>query len=212
MDRATADVAERPTARARILDAAEAVFSDAGFEGASMKTIAARCGVAQGLLHYHFEGKEGLYGAVIERRSTAINAARDALLDAVPEHAPDRLERILHALVAPPLGPEGGGAAYARIFGALAAGTERDAALVRKHYEATANRFIAAIQGAVPGLGREGAAWGYSFAIGALVSVVGRTGRPERLGGRAELAPIEEVADRLVRFLAAGIRAHAPPD
>ena len=198
--------------RDRILDAAEQVFSDAGFDGAGMKAIALGAGVAQGLLHYHFGHKEGLYAAVIARRSAAINSARLHALDAVDPADAHALERVLDALVRPPLGPEGGGAAYARIFGALAAGTPRDAALVAEHYDPTARRFIAAIAAAVPGLTREHAAWGYSFAIGALVSVVGRSGRSERLGGRAgPPAETEEIVGRLVRFLAAGIRAGADP-
>ena len=56
------------TARDRILDAAEEAFAADSFTGASMKAISLRAGVAQGLLHYHFDNKEGLYAAVIERR------------------------------------------------------------------------------------------------------------------------------------------------
>ena len=82
-------------------------------------TIALSAGVAQGLLHYHFGQKEGLYAAVIARRSAAINTARLRALDAVDPADPDALERVLDALVRPPLGPEGGGAAYARIFAAI---------------------------------------------------------------------------------------------
>ena len=56
-------------ARDRILDAAELTFSEDGFSGAGMKAIATRAEVAQGLLHYHFQNKEGLYAAVIARRA-----------------------------------------------------------------------------------------------------------------------------------------------
>lgn len=194
----------------RILDAAERVFARAGFEGAGMKAIAVEAGVAQALLHYHFGGKEALYGAVVARRSSAINAERLAALRAVDLSAPDALEGVMAALLRPALGAAGGGAGYARIFGALAANTERDAALVAEHYDPTARVFIDAISEAADS-SREAAAWGYSLAIGALVAVVGRSGRTERLGGRDTLADEEEVAARLVAFTAAGVRALCGP-
>lgn len=198
-----------PNARERILDAAERAFALDGFAGAGMKAIATDAEVAQGLLHYHFGTKDGLYAAVIARRSALINAARAALLDRVDFSRPDALEQVFDALVRPPLGPEGGGADYARIFATLAVGGARDQDLVRTHYDDTARRFIAAIRRAEPRADPEAAAWVYSFSIGALVACVARDGRPERLwaGDGAALAATEEVIARLARYCAAGLRA-----
>jgi len=50
--------------KARILDAAEAVFASRGFTGASTREIAARAGVNISSLHYHWASKETLYVAV----------------------------------------------------------------------------------------------------------------------------------------------------
>jgi AcrR family transcriptional regulator len=50
--------------KARILEAAEAVFATRGFEGASTREIASRAGVNISSLHYHWESKETLYFAV----------------------------------------------------------------------------------------------------------------------------------------------------
>ncbi len=44
----------------RILDAAGRLFSQAGFERASMSDVAQAAGVSKGLLHYHFRSKEHL--------------------------------------------------------------------------------------------------------------------------------------------------------
>lgn len=44
----------------RILDAAGRLFSQAGFERASMLDVAQAAGVSKGLLHYHFKSKEHL--------------------------------------------------------------------------------------------------------------------------------------------------------
>lgn len=65
----TARVPGRPRRRreAQILDAAEAVFAEAGFSGASMQQIAERAGLPKANLHYYFGTKEGLYRAVLAR-------------------------------------------------------------------------------------------------------------------------------------------------
>src|ERR1700733_3401681 len=73
--------AEESPARERIRDAAEQVFASHGYEGASMRLIAEQAGVAQALLHYHFQNKDTLHAAVFERRSSTINDRRARLLD-----------------------------------------------------------------------------------------------------------------------------------
>jgi AcrR family transcriptional regulator len=50
--------------KARILGAAEAVFAEKGFQGASTREIAARAEVNISSLHYHWESKERLYFTV----------------------------------------------------------------------------------------------------------------------------------------------------
>jgi TetR/AcrR family transcriptional regulator len=54
-----------------ILAAAEAVFAEHGFGGATMAAIAARAGVPKPNVHYYFPTKEKLYRAVIEQVLTA---------------------------------------------------------------------------------------------------------------------------------------------
>jgi len=196
----------------RILDAAEAEFSRSGYGGAGMKAIATEAGVAQGLLHYHYINKEGLYSAVVERRSTLICHGRNQLLDLVDKTRPDFLEQVFDAFFRPPLGEEGGGPVYARIFASLAVGGARDQALVAKHYDPTARKFIAALQGADPKITPEIATWSYSFAIGMLTSVIGRDGRAERLLGtrhRVNAKETEALIHKLVQFAVGGLRGMA---
>ena len=54
-----------------ILAAAESVFAERGFGGATMAEIAARAGVPKPNVHYYFPTKERLYRAVIEQVLTA---------------------------------------------------------------------------------------------------------------------------------------------
>ncbi len=52
---------------ARILDAAEELFSRHGFDAVSMQRIAARAGVSKANIFHHFTNKQELYLAVLER-------------------------------------------------------------------------------------------------------------------------------------------------
>jgi len=54
-----------PTARERLLTAARAEFSAHGLAGARTDHIADRAGVNKQLIHYYFQTKDGLYGAVL---------------------------------------------------------------------------------------------------------------------------------------------------
>jgi AcrR family transcriptional regulator len=51
-----------------ILDVAERVFADFGFDGASTRTISGEAGVNMAMLNYYFGSKEGLFLAIFERK------------------------------------------------------------------------------------------------------------------------------------------------
>jgi len=191
----------------RIVMAAEVEFAERGFEGAGMKAISTRADVSQALLHYHFGSKDHLYSEVVRRRSHLINEERRALLDAVDLTGQAAVEGILEALFRPPLGPAGGDQSYTRIFGGLVVGRERDRALVKKYYDPTAQRFIAALQEALGGISTRTAAQCYTLSLGTLVVVISRDGRLERLMGADDAQHIEDVLSGLITFAKGGITA-----
>jgi len=51
-----------------ILDVAERIFSDLGYDGASTRMISGEAGVNMAMLNYYFGSKEGLFLAVFERK------------------------------------------------------------------------------------------------------------------------------------------------
>ncbi|MFD2874385.1 TetR/AcrR family transcriptional regulator [Mucilaginibacter ximonensis] len=51
-----------------ILDVAERVFSEKGFDGASTRLISGEAGVNMAMLNYYFGSKEGLFLAVFQRK------------------------------------------------------------------------------------------------------------------------------------------------
>jgi TetR/AcrR family transcriptional regulator len=71
-----------------ILDAAEEVFAESGFGGATMQAIADACGLPKANLHYYFASKEKLYRRVVERIFTIWLEAADSFeTSASPEVA-----------------------------------------------------------------------------------------------------------------------------
>ena len=54
-----------------ILKAAESLFAERGFSGATVSMIAARAGAPKANVHYYFPTKAGLYRAVVEQVLTA---------------------------------------------------------------------------------------------------------------------------------------------
>ena len=51
-----------------ILDVAERVFSDLGFDGSSTRMISGEAGINMAMLNYYFGSKEGLFLAVFDRK------------------------------------------------------------------------------------------------------------------------------------------------
>ena len=64
--------------RAAIIDAAASAFAVAGFTGTSMADITAVAGVSHLIVYRHFDSKETLYSAVLERATEQLAAALDA--------------------------------------------------------------------------------------------------------------------------------------
>lgn len=53
--------------RERILDAAEELFAERGYEGASLRDVARAAGLRNPSIFNHFDSKDALYAAVLER-------------------------------------------------------------------------------------------------------------------------------------------------
>ncbi len=58
------------TTKEKILNAAEALFVERGYEGVSVSDIAAKSETTKGHLYYYFKNKESLFEAVLDRHLT----------------------------------------------------------------------------------------------------------------------------------------------
>src|SRR5580704_18486326 len=95
-------IAPKIDTKQRILDSAERLFADNGFDSTSLRTIIADAKVNLAAIHYHFHSKEALLDAVILRRLEPINRQRLAMLDECERASAGRptLEGVLEAFVA----------------------------------------------------------------------------------------------------------------
>ncbi len=195
--------------RERVLDVAERLFAEGGFDGVSMRDIATTAEVGLPLIVYHFETKRNLYRALFERRKTVLEARLTAL------HAPvaageDPVEHIVRAFVVPVIRIQEteAGIAYAKLVAREASDPrESERGIVADYFDPFAKEFVKAIRKALPGHGPSYAHWAYLFAVGALVmSVFDR--RIERIsGGKVKPGNLQRKTDYLVNFITAGIRA-----
>nr|WP_309101771.1 TetR/AcrR family transcriptional regulator [Fredinandcohnia onubensis] len=82
--------------RNEILDAADELFGQKGFDGTSTNDILEKVGIARGTLYYHFKSKEDIMDSLIDRYSVRLlSTAREIAADkSIPV-----VERILHVVV-----------------------------------------------------------------------------------------------------------------
>src|SRR5271167_2773804 len=85
--------------KTRILDTAEKLFGDKGFDTTSLRDITAEAEVNLAAVNYHFQTKDSLIDAVIGRRIAPVNRRRLEMLAAAGPNP--SVEQIVEAFVAP---------------------------------------------------------------------------------------------------------------
>ncbi|MCP4070268.1 MAG: TetR/AcrR family transcriptional regulator [Hyphomicrobiales bacterium] len=204
----------REEKRKFILDAAERLFARSGYEGTGMRQISVAAGVAQALIHYHFDTKQRLFEAVVARRSREINQLREQRLVALFYDTDNpTIEQVSDVLLRPTI-EVGHRIArssndFARILVSTATSADQQSVdLASRYFDPIARKFIEAYEKTVPGLGHENAVWAYLFAIGVGMTMMAQTGRPQRLsGGLCDDTDVEAMLARIIPFISAGILA-----
>lgn len=203
----------------RILVAAEKLFSEKGYDAASLREITSEAGVNLASVNYHFRSKESLLQAVFARRLGPLNRTRLEMLDAceaAARHRAPRVEDILYALIAPVLkmGYESSEeeAAFKKLMGRMFVHPgESMRPIFAEQLREVSQRFVAAFRRALPDLPREVLYWRLHFTIGSMAHTL--AGAPFlRLisGGKCDTSEVEAAIRNIIAFAAAGLRA-APP-
>ena len=204
----------------RILDAAESLFMEHGFEATGLRQITTEAGVNLAAVHYHFGSKEDLFEAVLTRRLDPMNQERVELLDQLEQKSgrtPADCEAIIGAMILPALklarDRRRGGKNFLRLTGrAYADPAPFIRQFLSRQYAPMIARFKVAFARALPQLPPRELTWRLHFLMGALSYTLAGT---DGLKLISELNPGETDNDemllqRLGPFLVAGLQAPLP--
>lgn len=200
--------------RERLLETAERLFAEKGFDGTSVRAITAEAGCNLAAVNYHFGGKDQLYEEIFRQRLAVLRSQRLASIRSVVEKRDGEisLETLLREFATTFLEPfMDSGRIWQRLLWRemvephLRPGLFAEQIITPVHEE-----LAAALVPACPGLDLETARRCTYSLVGQLVHFM----RLERyFDDTAEEAtgrlPMPEVIDHVVRFSAAGIRAAA---
>ncbi|BBK41203.1 TetR family transcriptional regulator [Allostella vacuolata] len=211
--RVTAIDRRRTDTRDRILDAAEKLFSERGYDGVSIRDITQLAGAGLALMTYHFGTKDRLFECVLERRAEVLNRDRLAALDAVLARQNPTVGELLSGFVEPYVrygsGPDAGWRHYCRLI-AIVGPTGRWSELLGRLFDSTAEKFIAALTRIEPGLDEERATRAFLFCVGTMVTSFTGNPRLDRLTKRMAIAAdLNRTFDYLIPFIAGGVAAIA---
>jgi AcrR family transcriptional regulator len=210
--------------RTRILDAAEELFMQHGFEATSMRLLTSKAGVNLAAVNYHFGSKDALIEAVFRRRVDPMNAARIAELERLEADPGGRLtyegrpvlapEAIIRAFIGPSLrlieDAKSGGRNFIRLLGRTYTEPAKPIrALIGQLYAPAMERYKNAFERAMPHMPREELVWRLHFMFGTLSYTLAATDAVQLIAGckpedRYDARLLEE---RLCTFLAAGLNA-----
>jgi len=211
--RAAASNAARPDRRQAILLAAEKLFAQRGYHAVTIRDIADEASVPLALVGYYFGPKHELFVAIFEHWSHTIEERLAGLRAVVNDPAdPRTLSRIIEAFIAPVLALRASaeGEYYAMLVAReLGNASEEADRVMRTYFDPLAIAYIDALHTALPHATRGEVAWGYQFALGALLHHL-CDGRVERLSHNENRRCDPLAGPLLVNFIVGGLRAALP--
>jgi AcrR family transcriptional regulator len=203
--------------RTRILEAAEELFMQHGFEGTSMRLLTTKAGANLAAVNYHFGSKDALIEAVFRRRLDPMNNSRIAALDRLEKEAGSGAltpEAIIHAFVGAGLrmieDSKNGGRNFIRLLGRTYTDPQKHIrSLIGQLYAPAMERFKSAFERALPQMPRDELIWRMHFMFGTLAYTLAATDTVQLIAGckpedRYDARLLEA---RLTAFLAAGLLA-----
>lgn len=198
----------------RILDVAEKIFAECGFEGASMREIVKAAKVNLATVYYYFGSKEGLLWAVLDRRFDPFYMEQKENLKRLQEN-PDKytLEDILESMLKTPLGIAESEPSriqiIRRLIGRMVTEPHRlNHEVNKRRHKDLREGFIRLIKSKVPYLTEIDLQWRFEFIWGSMFFILCNPQKVEFMsGGVCNPLDTKTVLNQMVKFFAAGLRA-----
>ena len=177
--------------RTRILEAAEELFMQHGFEGTSMRLLTTKAGANLAAVNYHFGSKDALIEAVFRRRLDPMNAERIAELDRLEKDAGGRPlapAQIIGAFVGASLrmieDAKTGGRNFIRLLGRTYTDPQKQIrTLIGQLYAPAMARFKTAFERALPQMPADELVWRLHFMFGTLAYTLAATDTVQLIAG-----------------------------
>jgi AcrR family transcriptional regulator len=207
---------EDASARGRILQTAEELFAEDGFNGVSMRDIASKARVGLGQLTYYFESKRDLYLTVFLNSGFRIISERKRLLaEARAKYGqrPIPLKLLIRSYVMPYLDyARTDGATYVRLYARLHSEPADLAEEVRRRvYDETTLDYADAFKESLPHIPEEVIYWRLVFMMGTYNFAFITSGRLEVMSrGAMSSTNLDAVVKQVLPFIEAGLRAPVP--
>jgi AcrR family transcriptional regulator len=212
--------------RGKLLDAAERLFANKGYDGASLRDIADSADQHLALTTYHFGSKERLFEEVIQRRAAAMEKLRLGTLEQIDMTTlspAEAVRALIEAYALPIIRARYGSSrqwqAHVRLISQLIS-IKRWVPLIRKYYDNCAQVYIAKFEEVLPHADRNDLLDSFSFMISDMLYVCYYTNRFSHMKNRS--APLKEqiavATENFLRFTQAGFMAleeqqrSLPPD
>jgi AcrR family transcriptional regulator len=208
--------------RERILDAAEKLFMQHGYDGTSMRVVTSEAGVNLAAANYHFGSKEALMQAVLRRRLEVINQERLRLLDEAEAKAAGKplkpsviIDCYFGTLLRVAADQKAGGETFLRLLGrTFTEPSDFIRAFMSTEYADVLERYKQALFRSLPDVPKAEIVWRFHFMLGATSYAIAGT---DALHLVTDWQVEEGSADqdnnllpRLMSFLIGGLRAPLP--
>jgi AcrR family transcriptional regulator len=198
--------AEEDGTRERILRTAERLFAERGFNGVSVRELAAAAQVNIASIGYHFDSKEGLLSEVYRRHCEPLIAERLRGLEAAGRlRGKARVAAIIAAFVRPALQQVEieDGATFMRLRAVLSGeNSELLEKLVAENFDQSSSAFIDQLCECLPHLSRTDVCWRFHFLLGAIYYTAAGPHRITAFShGRCDPANTADVIEELVPFM-----------
>lgn len=195
----------------KILNAAEILFGEHGYDMVSLRDITKKAGVTLALASYHFGTKNHLFELVISRRAGTLSTLRINRLAELKQSGTLSLETLLAAFIEPLFiqmeNGDQGWQSYVMLLSKIGL-SNRWIELIRENFDETAGVFIEELGKVMPDVPHEDMLRAFSMVLHMMLQSVSKNQRLDTLsGGAYQASELDKAYRALLRFSIAGMES-----